>query len=376
MQTATTQRSVPFFNYPHVFVTHEAELTAIFQNICRRGAFIQQKELEDFEKNLATFVGAKYALGVANGTDALIMALKAAGIKPGDEVIFSSHTFVATAASIHHVGAIPVPVECGKDRMIDPQSVIQAITEKTRAIMPTQLNGRTADMDALQAIADQHNLLIVEDAAQGLGSTYKGKFAGTFGAAGTISFYPAKNLGCFGDGGAIITNDDEVYEKLLVLRDHGRGREGDVVTWGYNSRLDNLQAGVLDFKLARYENEISRRREIGTMYQERLGELTELGLPPAPDSDPNHFDVFQNYEIEADRRDELKNYLKDNGIGTILQWGGKAVHQFEGLGLTQSLPYTEKFFTRCLMLPMNTSLTNEDVNYVCEIVREFYGYPK
>jgi dTDP-4-amino-4,6-dideoxygalactose transaminase len=376
MQTATTQRSVPFFNYPHVFVTHEAELTDLFKSVCQRGAFIQQQELVSFEKNLASFVKAKYALGVANGTDALIMALKAAGIKAGDEVIFSSHTFVATTASIHHVGAIPVPVECRSDRMIDPQSVEQAITSKTRAIMPTQLNGRTAEMDALQAIADKHGLLIVEDAAQGLGSTYKGKYAGTFGAAGTISFYPAKNLGCFGDGGAIITNDDAIYEKLLVLRDHGRNHDGEVVAWGYNSRLDNLQAAILDFKLARYQNEINRRREIGTMYQARLGDVKELGLPPAPDADPNHFDVFQNYEVDADRRDELKVFLRENGIGTIMQWGGKAVHQFEGLGLNASLPYTEKFFTRCLMLPMNTSLTNDDVNYVCDTVRAFYGYPK
>lgn len=367
-------RTVPFFNYPYVFNSHAEEFTAIFQDIGRRGAFIAQQDMRNFEANLAKYTGARYALGFSNATDGLHVALRAANIGPGDEVIFCSHTMVATAAAIHFAGAVPVPVECGPDHLMDPVSVAAAVTPRTRALMPTQLNGRTCNMDALQAIADQHGLLIVEDAAQALGSTFKGKQAGTFGIASAISFYPAKNLGCLGDGGAVLTNDDEMRRRMFLLRDHGRDESGEVVMWGLNTRLDNLQAAILDYKLARYEQEVVRRREIAALYQQLLGEVAELILPPAPDSDSDHYDVFQNYEIEAEQRDELRAYLRNSGIGTLIQWGGKAVHQFEKLGLCASLPYTERIFTRCLMLPLNTSLSNEDVDYVAATIRGFYGY--
>jgi dTDP-4-amino-4,6-dideoxygalactose transaminase len=210
-------RAVPFFNYPHVFTSQEEEFMSIFQDVGRRGAFILQKDLKDLEQHLAQFTGAKYALGVANCTDGLIIALRASGIGTGDEVIFCSHTMVATAAAIHFAGGVPVPVECGVDHLIDPASVESAITRRTKAIMPTQLNGRTCNMDALQDIADRRGLLIVEDAAQGLGSRYKEKQAGTFGVAAAISFYPAKNLGCLGDGGAVLANSDKVYEIRVHL---------------------------------------------------------------------------------------------------------------------------------------------------------------
>lgn len=367
-------RKVPFFSYPYVFTSREEEFLSVIQDVCRRGAFIMQKDLRDFEQHLADYVGAKYAVGVANATDGLHMAARVAGIGPGDEVIFCSHTMVATAAAIHFAGARPVPVECGSDHLIDPESVKAAITPRTRAIMPTQLNGRTANMDALQAIAEEHGLLIIEDSAQALGSRFKRKCAGTFGVAGVISFYPAKTLGCLGDGGIVFTNDEEIYHKLLLMRDHGRDEDGDVVMWGLNSRLDNLQAAILDFKLSYYDQEITRRRELAALYQELLGDIEELLLPPAPDSGPDHFDIFQNYEIEAERRDELRAYLQEHEIGTLIQWGGKAVHQYEKLGFNVRLPYTERMFTRCLMLPMNTSLSDEDVRYVSNTIREFYGY--
>jgi dTDP-4-amino-4,6-dideoxygalactose transaminase len=366
-------RSVPFFNYPYVFTSHEEDFIAIFRDVGKRGAFIAQRDLHDFEQHLARFTGARHVLGFSNATDGLHIALRAAGIGPGDEVIFCSHTMVATAAAIYFAGATPVPVECGPDHLMDPASAAAAVTPRTRALMPTQLNGRSCDMDALQALADSHDLLIVEDAAQALGSKYKGRQSGTFGVASAISFYPAKNLGCLGDGGAVLTNDYKIHRKMFLLRDHGRDEAGDVVMWGLNTRLDNLQAAILDFKLARYDDETGRRREIARLYQERLGGVTQLVLPPAPDSEPDHFDVFQNYEIEADRRDDLLAYLKENGIGTLIQWGGKAVHQFEKLGLNVRLPYTERMFTRCLMLPMNTSLSDEDVDYVAAIVRQFYA---
>lgn len=371
---ASTSMTIPFFRYPHLFAQQRDEILAAMTAVMDRGAFILQSDLVEFETAIANFTGAKHALGVANGTDALIIALRAAGIGPGDEVIVPSHTYVASAASIHFAGATPVLVECGADHMVDPAAVEAAVTPKTAAIMPVQLNGRTCDMEALQAIADKHGLAIVEDAAQAVGSKFKGKSAGTFGIAAEISLYPAKILGCFGDGGVLLTNDADMARKMSLLRDHGRDETGLVVTWGLNSRLDNLQAAVLNVKMQQLDAEIERRRAIARMYREGLEALEDLTLPPGPDDDLDHFDVYQNYEIEAGRRDELRVQLEKDGIRTIIQWAGKPVHQFEGLGLkTVNLPFTDRLFTRCFLLPMNTSLTDEEVQYICDRVRRFYA---
>ncbi|MBL8210461.1 MAG: DegT/DnrJ/EryC1/StrS family aminotransferase [Bryobacterales bacterium] len=369
----TRLRSVPFFRYPHVFTSREDEILTLVRDVGRRGAFILQEDLVAFEKNLARFLGAKYAVGVGNATDGLHFALRAAGIGPGDEVIISSHTMVATAGAVHFAGANCIPVDCGPDHLIDPEAVQSAITSTTKAIMPTQLNGRTADMDSLQKIADAHGLMILEDAAQALGSKFKGRSASTFGVAGAISFYPAKVLGCFGDGGAVIVQDDAVYERIVQLRDHGRSSSGEILSWGLNSRLDNLQAALLDLQFRDYDSVIARRRHLAGLYHECLSDVPELALPPAPASDPDHFDIFQNYEIEATRRDELKAYLKEHGVGTLIQWGGVAIHQLKHLGITQDLPRTDELFTRLLMLPMNMSLQDEEVVYVSNVVRAFYG---
>lgn len=370
--TPSPRRSIPFFDYPYLFLSEEKELVAIFRDVGRRGAFIQQEDVTQFERNLGAFVGAKHAIGVANATDALIIALRAAGIGSGDEVIFSSHTMVATAAAIHFAGAVPVPVECGPDHLIDPVDVERAITARTRAILPTQLNGRTADMDRLGAIATNHGLAIIEDAAQALGSRFKGKCAGTFGAASAVSFFPAKVLGCLGDGGAVFTNDANIAERVAQLHDHGRGGDGEIVSWGLNSRLDNLQAAILDYRLRNYAQVINRRRTLARIYRERLSPLEDLVLPPGPDGDPDHFDVFQNYEVQAMRRDDLRVSLRAKGIGTIMQWGGKAAHQWEGLRFNVSLPFTENLFERLLLLPLNLSLTDDDVHQVCDAIESFY----
>ena len=368
------RRTIPFFNYPHVFQQQKDEIVPSMMKVLERGAFIMQDELDRFEKEIAEFVGATHAVGVGNGTDSLFLALSAAGVGRGDEVILASHTYIATAAAVHFSGALPVLVDCGPDHLIDAEAVEAAITSRTKAVMPTQLNGRTCDMDALQAIADKRGLIIIEDAAQALGSKFRGRCAGTFGLAGSISLYPAKVLGCFGDGGVLFTNEDEMFTKLSRMRDHGRDEEGMVVMWGINSRLDTLQAAVLLVKLAAYPSEITRRRQIARLYRQRLGSMPEITLPPGPDDDPDHFDVYQNYEAEADRRDDLRDFLRENGVGTIIQWAGTPVHKFEGLGLPEiTLPFTEKMFERCLLLPMNTSLSDDDVHYICDMIVEFYG---
>ncbi|MEO8563646.1 MAG: DegT/DnrJ/EryC1/StrS family aminotransferase [bacterium] len=369
----TKQRSIPFFNYSGAFSAQEEDYLRMLSDIIRRGAFIQQRDLDEFEQHLAEYLGVKYAIGVGNATDGLIMAFRAAGVGPGDEVIFPSHTMVASPASAAHCGATPVPVDMGPDHLMDPAAVEAAITSRTRAILPVHLNGRTCDMDSIVEIARRHDLIIIEDAAQALGSRFKSKMAGTFGLASAISFYPAKILGCFGDGGAVITDDDDVARKIRLLRDHGRNDEGEVETWGLNSRLDNFQAAVLDFQFRDYGAIIAHRRAIARVYEAHLRDLAQLVLPEAPGEHPDHFDVFQNYELEAEQRDALREALKADGIGTLVQWGGKAVHQYPKLGFTQRLPHTDRFFERCLMLPMNMMVSEDDAEYVAARVRRFYG---
>lgn len=365
-------QTVPFFNYPRAYLDDREDLLRIFDEVGQRGAFIMQKDLIEFEASLAQYTGAKYAIGVANATDGLEFAWMAIGLRPGDEVICCSHTMLATAASIKTAGGIPIPVELGPDNLIDPDAVEAAINPRTVGIMPTQLNGRTCDMDRIMAIARKYRLFVVEDAAQALGSRFKGQHAGTFGNASAISFFPAKVLGCLGDGGGILTNDAGLHDKMFQLHDHGRDVSGEIKSWGRNSRLDNFQAAILDFRLQTYDKVISRRRAIATMYQAQLGDLNELQLPPAPDAHPDHFDIYQNYELQADRRDALKDYLKAQGIGTLIQWGGKAVHQWERLGFTVKLPKVERFFERCIMLPMNMFVSDAEVRYVSDTVRSFY----
>jgi dTDP-4-amino-4,6-dideoxygalactose transaminase len=371
--TTPQNRQVPFFPYADLFRADEAELTSVMLNVCRRGAYILQQDCQDFDAALRDYTGAKHAFGVANGTDAIIIGLKALGIGTGDEVILPSHTYIASAAAVHMVGATPILAECGPDHMLDAGDAEKRITPRTRAIMPVQVNGRTCNMDQVCEVAERYGLVIVEDAAQALGSRFRGRHAGTFGAFGTFSFYPAKLLGCFGDGGGIVTNDDEMARKIALLRDHGRNEQGRVVAWGYNSRLDNLQAAVLNHKFKTFPQAIERRRTIAALYQAGLGDLATIKLPPAPDADARHFDVYQNYELEADRRDELKTYLERRGIRTIIQWAGTPVHQFRELGFDVELPATDAFFRRCLMLPMNAALSDEDVAYVIEGLRSFYG---
>ena len=365
---------IPFFRYPHVFGQQREELLRVALDVMDRGAFILQDEVRVFEEKIAVFIGAKHAIGVANATDALELSLRAAGIVPGDEVIVPAHTFVASAASIKNCGATPVLADCGADHLIATASVAGLITPRTRAIMPVQLNGRVARMDDLQALADRHQLLIIEDSSQALGAKYQGRCAGTFGTAGVFSFYPAKVLGCFGDGGMVVTNSDEVAQKVRLMRDHGRGGHGGAVEmWGRNSRLDTLYAAIMTVKLGAYPAEITRRRELAARYHAGLRDVRAMALPPAPDASPDHFDIFQNYEVEADRRDALRAHLDAKGVNSIIQWGGKAVHQFPALGFNCRLPATERLFERCFLLPMNTSLADVEVDYICATIREFYA---
>ena len=373
MESLVSPRQIPYFDYENLFSSKENELTTVILKVLRRGAFILQEELRHFEQSISNYLGVRFAVGMANCTDALTIGLRCAGIQPGDEVIFPSHTFVASPSAIHAVGAIPIPADCSNDHLIDPEHVRQLVTPRTRAIMPVHLNGRTCAMDAIEEIADKHELIIVEDAAQALGSSYKGKKAGTFGIASAFSFYPAKILGCFGDGGMMVTDNPRIAEKAFQMRDHGRDKNGKIRFFGVNSRLDNLQAAILNHQFETYSEIFLYRRHLASIYQTNLQSVDQLTLPPGPDDDEKgHFDVFQNYELEADERTKLRQYLLHKGIGTLVQWGGQAIHQVSALRFKVSLPRTEQLFERALLLPINPMVSEEDVLYICQEIHKFY----
>lgn len=365
--------NVRFVDYPEHYRRIWDETLASITDCLSHGDLIMRQQMEDFEASLASFVGVKHAFSLNSGTDALFFSLKAAGIKPGDEVITVSHTFVATIAAIHYCGAIPVLVDVGEDMNMDVSQLEKVITFRTKAIIPVHLNGRICDMKPLMEIAVKHNLAVIEDSAQSLGATYNRQNAGSIGLTGCFSFYPAKILGCAGDGGALVTNDDKIADTVRLFRDHGYVRAtGEIQMYGYNSRLDNVQAAMLNVKMKYLPLWIERRREIAGMYQKGLENIGAITLPPKPMNNGNYFDVFQNYVIRTGKRDQLFEFLKENGIETLISWP-KPTHHHKSLQLSQyDLPKTEQLSMEVLSLPLYPELTDEKIGYVIDIVQNFY----
>ncbi len=363
---------VPFVNYPLQYRNSKKEIDSAIQDVLLRGDLILRKDVEKFEKNVASFVGTKFAVGVNSCTDALIFALKAAGIKKGEEVITVSHTFFATIEAIHHCGAKPILIDVGDDFLIDPGKIEKVITKRTRAILPVHLNGRMCKMGEIMAIAKKYNLIVIEDAAQSLGAEFKGKMAGSFGLASCFSFYPAKILGSLGDGGIVTTNNKNIVEKIRLLRNHGQKTKTKIVCYGFTSRLHNLQAAILNVKFKYLPKWIKRRREIAQIYTEGLSSIKEIKLPPSPNSNRRFFDIYQNYVLKAQKRDKLFNYLKENGVETLIK-DSVANHKQPGLGLSHFyLPYSEQLAKEVISLPMYPELTNSQVDYVINCIHNFY----
>jgi len=368
---------VPFFDWSALYAEHAETYRDLIDRTAASGGFILQAAVEEFEAALADRVGARYAIGLSDCTNAMLLGLRAAGLSVGDEVILPSHAFIAAAQAIHFAGGVPIPVELSEqDWLVDPDAIRSAITERTRAIMPVHVNGRVCAMDVIAAIADEYGLLIFEDAAQALGARIGARQAGTFGLWGAFSFYPSKTLGGFGDAGALVTEDDDLAQTVRAMRNHGadetKAIRKDCKVWGTNARLDNLHAAVLSFKLGWYDNVVARRREIATRYDDAFSAIADLDLPPPP-LDGKRLDVFQNYEVCCSRRDALREHLRERGIGTIVQWGGTAIHQFRNLGFDQHLPKTDRFFERSLLLPMNHLLADAQVEQVVASVQEFFA---
>ena len=371
---------VPFFDWAGFYNERGDEFSRIMADTASRGGFILQKDVDDFEANLAAFIGVKHVIGCSDGTNAILLGLRASGVKQGDEIIVPSHSFIAAIQSIHYAGATAVPVELmTHDWLVDPSAIEAAITPRTTAIMPVHVNGRLCQMDLIMDIAKRHGLAVYEDSAQAAGAKLNGVGAGCWGQWGTYSFYPSKTLGCFGDAGALVTNDDGIAETVRAMRNHGanvaKSIPIDVTVWGTNSRLDNIHAAILNYKLTYYAEAIARRREIAARYDAAFRSISAMQLPPAP-SDGAFFDIYQNYELCVEnlaQRDALRAWLSERSVGNIVQWGGFGIHQLGGLGFTQDCPKTDHFFKTSLLLPMNHILTEAQIDHVIDSVAAFFN---
>ncbi len=363
---------VPFVKPQEHYRRLKPEIDHALVDTLERGDLVLRRQLRDFEAHLADFVGVKYAVGLNSGYHALHFALLGAGARPGDEVITAGHTFVSTVSAIVHTGATPVLADVGDDFNLDLDDVERKITGRTRVLLPVHLNGRVCDMERLMALAARHKLTVVEDAAQALGATFDGKMGGAFGFAGCFSFYPFKALGALGDGGALTTNDPDMAQMARRLRYNGEDREtGEYHHHGYSALLDNVHAAVLDVKLRYLPGWVEHKRTIASRYRAGLEHVGDLRLPHFDES--RHRDSFQNYVIRSGRRDELRDFLRAQGVETLVCWS-RPMWRHRALALPDPhLEKTERICREVISLPMSAETTVQDVDTVVEVVREFFN---
>ena len=362
---------VPFLNLASQFATLKNELLPAVEQVLAGGHYVLGPNVTEFEKELSSYVGARHGVGVNSGSDALTLALRALDIGPGDEVITTPFTYIAPAEAIHQTGARIVFADIDPDTFnIDPAEVARKITPRTKAIIPVHLFGQAADLDALRALSESHGIRIVEDCAQAIGTRYNGQPVGSIGTVACFSFYPTKNLGADGDGGMLTTNDEGLARKLRMLRVHGIERRYYHDLHGYNSRLDELQAAILRVKLKHLDTWDKRRTAIAERYDKGLAGLPVL--PPTRASKSTH--VFHVYAIRTKQRDALEKHLGDAGVPTIIYYPLPLHLQrvYADLGHREgAFPKAEELARRILPLPIYPELTNEQVDYVVNTIREF-----
>jgi dTDP-4-amino-4,6-dideoxygalactose transaminase len=365
--------NVPFLNLKDAYIELKDELDAAYQRVMESGWYILGREVEVFEAEFAAFCGVRHCIGVGNGLEALHLILRAMNIGPGDEVIVPSNTYIATWLAVSYAGAVPVPVEPDERTYnIDPGRIKAAITLRTKAIIAVHLYGQPADMDPVNVIAWKHGLSVIEDAAQAHGARYRGKRTGSLGHAAGFSFYPAKNLGAAGDAGAVTTDDDKLAERVKLLRNYGSGVKYQNTCKGFNSRLDELQAAVLQVKLKALDEWNVRRRGLAKSYIEGLCD-TGLTLPNAPEwLEPSlHLFVVSHAE-----RDELQQHLEKEGVGTMIHYPVPPHMQeaYRDLGIRKgSLPISEQMAGKVLSLPMGPHLSDEQLLKTISVAREFFN---
>ncbi len=352
------------------------EIKKEIDSVFKKSAFILRKNVLKFEQKICKLLRVKYCVSLNSGTDALLFALSQIGLQKKDEVITPSHTYVATISAIYHVGATPIFVDIGDDFNIDPNKIEKKITKKTKAIMVVHLNGKSCDMKPIIKIAKKYKLKIIEDAAQALGAKYMGKHVGNFGDAAAFSLHPMKNLSVPGDGGFLTTNSKKIFEKVLLLRDHGRIKKGDnqfFKCYGFNSRLDNLHASIALVKLKYFLSWILKRRKIAQFYNNQLKSLSDFIITPKINqNDKKYYDTFNSYVIRSKKRNELKKFLLKKKI-EVVSGIDKGVHLQKDLYFKKiKLQNTEEIEKQILSLPIYPELSKKKQLLICNAIKEYY----
>lgn len=363
---------IPFVDLKAQYKTVGREVNRAIENVLESGNFILGKEVEEFEKKISAFCGTKYSAGVASGLSALELGMRAIGISHGDEVITPTNSFIASTSAISATGAKPVLVDCEENSFnIDPTKIEEKITKKTKAIMPVHLYGRPANMQEIMKIAKKYKLYVVEDACQAHGAKYKGKRVGSFGKFGAFSFYPSKNLGAYGDGGIITTQNKELISKVISIRNYGQTKKYHHDYLAQNSRLDTIQAAILLVKLKYLDKWNKKRLEIAKKYTQLL-----QNLPLITPSFPKESDhVFHLYVIRTKKRDDLASYLKQNRITTGLHYPIPIHLQkvYKDLGYKKGdFPTSEKLADEILSLPLYPELTESQTEFITENIKKFF----
>ncbi len=363
---------VPFIDLARQHRPIRDELFQAFERVFESNQFILGEEVKLFEEEVASYVGAKYAIGVSNCTNALLLSLRALGVEPGDEIITTPFTFVATAEVIALLGAKAAFCDIDpQDYNIAPDKIESAIADKTKALLPVHLYGQSADMDRIMPIARAHNLGVVEDMAQAIGAKYKGKSVGIFGDTACISFFPTKNLSALGDAGMILTNNDRLNEKLRAFRVHGASQKYQHEFLGYNDRLDAIQAAFLRIKLQYLDSWNEKRRQIAKKYDNALKDIVDI-----PFIHPENETIYHQYTIRTPQRDELQHHLTDKGIGSAIHYPVPLHLQpaFRYLGYKEGdFPEAERAAREVVSLPIHHTLTDEEVDYIISAIKEYFG---
>lgn len=364
--------NVPFLDLKRGFEAHSADLEHAIAKVAQSGHYILGPQVKDLEKAMAEYLEVPFTLSCASGTDALHLAAVAAGLGPGDEVITTPFTFAATVECIEYVGATPVLVDIDADTFnIDPQRIADAVTPATKAVVPVHLFGLPANMDAIMELAAEHNLTVIEDAAQSLGGKWRDRQTGSIADFGAFSFYPSKTLGCFGDGGLVACQTEEMYERLVALRNHGFNPAGEHIMLGYNSRLDEIQAAILGVKLPQLDAAIRRRRDIAGRYDEAFS-----GTAAKVQSHPEgSYHAAGYYTILVPGRDEMRKSLQKAGVSTALYYGRPLSHHehYRKTCRDTGVAVAEDASARALSLPIYPEMTDDEVEFVAETTARAIG---
>lgn len=365
---------VPFLNFEYMHQQIREEMQTTFQRVYDSNWYIQGQELDRFEKEYAQLNQTKFAVGVSNGLDALVLALRSLNIGLGDEVIVPSNTYIATALAVSHVGATPIFVEPRIETYnINPELIVKAITKKTKAIMPVHLYGQACEMSEIMTIAKEYNLFVIEDNAQAHLSSYNGKLTGSFGDVNGTSFYPGKNLGALGDAGAVTTDNEILARKIETLRNYGSQKKYFNEVLGYNNRLDELQAAFLSVKLKYLKKWTIERREIANSYSSQLKGIGDLVLPRLASGAAHSYHL---YVIRTSKRDNLKAFLEQNGISTMIHYPIPPHLQeaYEFLDHQKSeFPIAEEIAETCLSLPIWPGMSLKEVQYVVQYINQYFA---